>query len=638
MSNRTKDNTPKTIFKSILAGEESRPLRIYGICLSLYAVSITLYHIWVGWHGPLESMINRSVHVSLFMALIYIYPSFEMFKEKKHPLPIFLKNIVPGIIVLVMGVYYVMNVPTLEDRMVNPEKIDLIFGGLLVIIVIEAARRAMGPSLPIIVIFLLLYSLFGQYFPGDFAHRGFSLTYILAQLYLTTGGIFGILIFVMSTYIFLFLVFGTFLQESGGGEFFMDAATALTGHMVGGPAKASVIGSAFFGSLSGSSVANVVTTGSFTIPTMKKMGYSPRLAGAIEAVASTGGQFMPPIMGAAAFIMAEMVGVPYITICKVAVVPAIIYFFAAGVFIHFESKKRGFKGLPKSETPNFWAVLKKGGLFIIPLFLILGLLISGASPMKVGFYAFLSVLLISFVRKETRPSLSKLVSTFELAAKNTMPIAAIVACAGMIISLIMISGIGPKLSVLLVGLARGSLILLLVYSMIASLILGIGMTTIGVYVILAVTVIPTLIDMGVNVFAAHLFAFYFGTISYITPPVALSSIAAAGVAGSNPMKTGYTAFRIALLAFLVPYIFVYRPSFILIGDLPDILLTITTSVIGVIGFCGGIVGYLKSQIGWLNRLLLLIGGFLLIIPGYLTDIIGLCILIVVWFYEYRLRK
>jgi TRAP transporter 4TM/12TM fusion protein len=624
------------IFDSVIRSFNTKPSTLYGLSLSIFAMAITGYHIWVGWHGPLESMVNRSVHVSLFMALVFLYPSFHSLKAGKRLLGVCFENIVPGILVLVMGAYYVVNIETLDTRMVDPTNVDLVFGFLTILIVIEAGRRSIGYSLPLLVIFLILYAVYGPYFPAPFDHRGFTLSYVISQLYLTSTGLFGILVFIMSTYIFLFLIFGTFLQESGGGKFFMDAATALTGHMTGGPAKTAVVGSAFFGSLSGSSVANVVTTGSFTIPTMINMGYSPRLAGAIEAVASTGGQLMPPVMGACAFIMAEIIGVPYITICKIAVIPAILYFFAAGIFIHFESKKNGLVGLPRDQIPRLTTVLRNQGLFVFPLFLILGLLIYGASPMKVGFYAIVSIfaILVIYRRKNLKESSMSFISAFETAATNAMPVAAVVACAGMVISLIMVSGIGPKISSILVTLSGGSLFLLLLFSMIASIILGMGMTTIGVYIILAITVIPTLINMGIHPYAAHLFAFYFGSISYITPPVAIASIAAAGISGDNPMGTGYAAFRIALLAFIVPFIFVYKPSLIMVGNPLEIFATVATSVIGVVGFCAGMVGYVKRRIGWIKRACLVLGGLLLIIPGTVTDLVGFFILLSVWIHEY----
>uniref|UniRef100_UPI000740495D TRAP transporter permease n=1 Tax=Shouchella shacheensis TaxID=1649580 RepID=UPI000740495D len=433
---------------------------------------------------------------------------------------------------------------------------------------------------------------------------------------------------VSATFIFLFILFGKFLEVSGAGQFFINLAVAAMGKYRGGPAKTAIVGSSILGTISGSAVANTVTTGAFTIPLMKRTGYKNHFSGAVEAVASTGGQIVPPIMGAAAFIIASYLGMPYIDVVVAAIIPAVLYYLCLYVQVDLRAKRNHLHGLPKSELPVLWTVLKNGFLFFIPLFIIIFMLVSGFSPMRAGLFAIVAVIVVAMVKASTRLSPKQLIKALDLGARASLETAVACAAAGVIIGIISLSGIGLTFSSMIIQFAGGSLLLTLFLTMVTSIVLGMGLPTVAAYIVQVPLTIPALIELGVAPLAAHLFIFYFAIISAITPPVALAAFAAAGIAGSEPMKTGLTALRLGIAAFIVPYMFVYGPSLLLIGQPGDIVTSVATALVGILGVAAAAEGWVFRHALWYERVLLFAGSILLIQPGVWLDVLGVAMLVI----------
>src|SRR5690606_7132896 len=441
--------------------------------------------------------------------------------------------------------------------------------------------------------------------------------------YFTTEGIFGLPLGVSATFIFLFILFGAFLEKTGIGRFFIDLANAVAGFASGGPAKVAVITSALEGTVSGSSVANTVGSGSFTIPMMKRLGYRPEFAAAVEATASTGGQLMPPIMGAAAFLMAEFTGIPYIRIATAALLPAILYFTGIFIAVHYEAKRLGLKGIPRDQLPSVWSVIRERGHLFLPLVAIIVLLVQGNTPMKAAFYGIVLAVVAAMIHPSTRMSLRDIIAALEQGARAALGVVMATAAAGIIIGVITLTGLGLKLASGLVSLAQGQLFLTLFFTMIASLILGMGSPTTANYVITSTIAAPALLQLGLPVLVAHMFVFYFGILADITPPVALAAYAGAGIAGAQPMKTGVTATRIAVAAFLIPYI----PSMLFIDvTWQQILQMAITSILGMFGVAVAMGGFFRTNLTVPERILFALGGVLMIDPGLVTDLVGLILL------------
>src|SRR5512139_1563971 len=469
----------------------------------------------------------------------------------------------------------------------------MVIGAIGTLLTLEAARRIVGLPIVVIASTFLVYAYLGPYFPGFLTHRGYSVERIVSHMYFTTEGILGIPLGVSATFIFLFILFGAFLEKTGIGKLFIDIANAIAGWAAGGPAKVAVITSALEGTVSGSSVANTVGSGSFTIPMMKKLGYRPEFAGAVEASASTGGQIMPPVMGAAAFLMAEFIGIPYIDIAKAAAIPACLYF--AGIFIevHFEAKRCGLKGKAWDQIPRTWTVLKERGHLFVPLIAIIYILTEGCTPSRAALVGLVLSVVAGAIKKATRMSVPEIFNALEAGARGALGVAIACATAGIIVGVVTLTGLGLKMANGLVELAGGNLLFTLFFTMITSLILGMGVPTTANYIITSTIAAPALIQLGVHPLAAHLFVFYFGIIADITPPVALAAFAGAGIAKADPMKTGITATKLAIGAFITPYIFVYNPSMLWIdvtwyGFIQTLITSVTgMSLIGaaMIGFC-----------------------------------------------------
>jgi len=605
-----------------------RPLGIAAIIISIIAISFSAFQFYTGGFGLLLALKQRAVHLAFTLSLIFlIYPgSKKEFDKNKTKIPSF--DIILAFIGAGICLYLIVYYEEMVIRSGLPTAMDLIVGALTIILVLEGTRRVIGSALPIVVTVFLLYSYFGQIMPGFFAHRGYSLERIIEHLYSGTEGIFGIPLGVSASFVFLFILFGAVLNKTGMGKFFIDVAMALAGHTTGGPAKVAVIASGFMGSINGSSVANTVTTGSFTIPLMKSIGYRKDFAGAVEAAASTGGQILPPVMGAAAFVMAEFLGIPYIKIAAAAAIPAIIYYIAVGTMVHLEACKHGLKGLPKEQLPKLGKVLKEKGHLIIPIIGLVYLLVRGYTPLFSAFWAIVMCLIISMVKAETRLNFKGLCEAFEDGAKSALGVAAACACAGMVVGAVTLTGLGLKIANGLVMLGRGNLMLTLFFTMIASILLGMGLPTTAKYIILSIMAAPALVDLGVQPLAAHLFILYFGVIADLTPPVAVAAYAGAGISGGNSMKTGFIAVRLAVAGFMIPYLFVLDPGLLFIDStIGHTLLLIVTALAGVLALGAAAGGYLFDHTRIYERVVLMISALALLTPGLLTDSVGIVLLV-----------
>ena len=618
-----------------------------GKLVAAFAISFTVFQLYTAVFGVFDAMIQRSIHLAFGLSLIFLlYPTSKKWRRDRiHPL-----DAVLSVLGALSPLYIVVFYQALVARSGTATPLDIAFGIVGILLVLEAARRVVGVPIVVIAVLFVAYAFAGPYIPGTLGHRGADFETLVQHLYFTTEGVFGIPIGVSSTFIFLFILFGAYLEKTGLGQLFIDLANAVAGWAAGGPAKVAVLSSALMGTVSGSSVANVVGTGSFTIPMMKKLGYKPEFAGAVEATASTGGQLMPPIMGAAAFLMAEFTNIPYRRIIGAAAIPALLYYFGVWAGVHFEAKKLGLKGIPREELPKFKRIMLDRGHLIIPLIAIIYLLVAGFTPMKAALWAIILSIVASWLRKSTRISLKDIVKGLESGARGALGIIAATACAGIIIGVVTQTGLGLKLGSSLVQAAGGNLLLTLFFTMITSLVLGMGVPTTANYVITSTITAPAVIMILMQqsglpagsvipaaiILPAHMFAFYFGIIADVTPPVALAAFAGAGIAKANPMKTGFAASKLAIAAFLVPYIFVLNPQMLLFNIKPlEMLWMIATSLVGIISVAAGIGAFLKANMSWLERILFFVGGVLLVTPGLLTDAIGGGLILIGVVIQYR---
>jgi TRAP transporter 4TM/12TM fusion protein len=605
------------------------------------AIAMSLFHLYTAGFGTLLSYKQRSLHIIFAFVLGFLlYPSGKKSNKEK---PSLLDYIYILLTVVVFGYIFVFS-DTIAAKGGSATNMDLVFGLLAVLITLEVTRRAVGPELPIVAILFLIYAYFGPYMPGLLAHRGFSIERIISHMYLGLEGIMGIPLGVSATFVFMFILFGAILDKTGVGKFFIDLAYGLTGSFKSGPAMTAVVASGFMGSISGSSVANTVTTGAFTIPLMKKTGYKPYFAGAVEAASSTGGQIMPPVMGAAAFIMAEFTGIPYSKIIIAAAIPAILYYFAVGTIVHLEASKLGLKGLPREMLPSIKKLLISKGYLLVPLISVIVFLVSGNTPTLAAFKAIaISIavaIIVALVKKDKSFTFKDFLNALEAGAKGAITVACACACAGMIVGVVTLTGLGLRIAEIIVTLANGNLLLTLFFTMIASIILGMGLPTTAKYIVLATMAVPALVTLDVNLMAAHLFVLYFGVVADITPPVALAAYAGAGIAGANSMKTGLQAVKLALAAFIVPYIFAMDSHLILVesvvgGEVQFIsfiqaLPVVLSAVIGIACLAVAVEGYLIKDTNIIERLVLFLAAFLLLQPGILTDSFGIIALIAIY--------
>lgn len=611
---------------------------ILGWIVFLGLLSFSLFQLYTGIFGMLTAQLQRSIHLGFALSLIFLlFPARKKDRGVKHKPAWY--DIILAIASVVVGAYWPMMIDELVMRAGVITQVDFYIGLLAVLLVLEATRRAVGMPITIIAALFLLYAIFGQQMPGFLAHRGLSLERLIQTMFFTTEGILGTPLGVSATFIFLFLLFGSFLVKTGVGQYFNDLAVSLAGKATGGPAKVAIFSSALQGTISGSSVANVVTSGSFTIPMMKKLGYKKEFAGAVEAAASTGGQLMPPIMGAAAFLMVEFIGgVTYWEIAKAAAIPALLYFAGIWIMTHFEAKRIGLRGLTKEEMPNRKEVLKKIYL-LTPILAVIILLMSGMSVTRAALWSIVITILVSAIRKETRIGFRGMIEALVDGARTALGVAAATAAAGIIVGVVTKTGLGLKLANGLLDLAGGVLIPTLMLTMVAAIVLGMGSPTTANYVITSTIAAPAIILLGVPDLSAHLFVFYFGIIADITPPVALAAFAAAGVSGGEPIKTGVNSAKLAIAAFIIPYMFVLSPELLMIDTTWTYLIWVVfTALAGMMAIGAGVIGYWVRKLYWFERIAGIVGGLLLIYPEGASDIIGLVVFIVLVALQYVIKR
>ena len=636
-SEEMKEMTADEILRKYDQESDKRELTgIWDFIVKAICIVFAVFQIYTAAFGILDAHLQRSIHLSFGFILIFLlYPTFRSWSRSKMNW----FDVLLGIAGVVCSMYIVVFYKDLVLRAGLNTQTDFIVGLIGTVLVLEASRRVVGWPMVTVAIMFLIYALLGPYVPGLLAHRGVGFEELVGHLFFTTEGIFGIPMGVSSTFIYLFILFGAYLEVTGLGKFFVDIANAVAGWASGGPAKVAVISSALEGTVSGSSVANVVGSGSFTIPMMKKLGYSKEFAGAVEASASTGGQIMPPVMGAAAFLMAEFVGVPYVDVAKAAAIPALLYYMGVWLGVHFEAKRCGLKGIPFNELPKWKTLLMEKGHLSIPLIVIIYLLISGFTPMRAALSATVLAILSSCLRKSTRISFQDVVNGLINGSKGVLGVLIACATAGIIIGVVTKTGVGLKMGTALLDLAGGQLLPAMFFTMITSLILGMGVPTTANYVITSTIAAPALIQLGVPVLAAHMFAFYFGIIADVTPPVALAAYAGAGISGGNPMKTGVIAAKLSIAAFLVPYIFVYNPQLLLINTtFAGMAWSTCTAIVGMVGISVSMIGYGIRPTNKLQRILFFVAGLLLVDPGALTDAIGAVLLVALFGWQKMQNK
>lgn len=574
----------------------------------------------------LTAMIQRTVHLTFVLILIYLcYP----LKNKS----LRWLDYTLAVTSFITGIYIIMTYKDLVMRVGNPSTIDIILGSFLIILILEATRRITGWALVVVAGVALVYAFFGNMIPGAFGHRGYSLARVINHLYLTTEGIFGITLGVAATYLVIFILFGAFLTKSGGAAVFFDLAFAVAGWARGGPAKVACVSSGLMGMINGSPVANVATCGTFTIPLMKRLGYTGEVAGAIESVAGSGGAIMPPIMGAGAFIMAELTGISYSEIVIAAIIPAIIYYLGAFFSIDFEAVKNHLKGLPREELPKLMPVLKRGLPLFVPLFILVYLLlVVKTSPLKAAFWGVVAIVVFNQIfGGKDRMTFKTLFEALELGAKGTLVGSIACTAVGIVVGVITLTGLGLAFTNVLMELVGQWFLGLLLMTMVATIIMGMALPPAACYIVIAAMAAPALVKAGISPLVANLFIFYYTAFAPITPPVALAAYTAAGIAGSDPLKTGWTAMKFAIAGFICPFMFIYSPALLMDGTVVEIVVSFISASIGTLGFAAFAVGWLRHNLTLLSRALCFIGGVLMVKQGLTSSLIGLALILAVYF-------
>ncbi|PIC70295.1 C4-dicarboxylate ABC transporter permease [Sporosarcina sp. P16b] len=607
--------------------------------IAILAFVMAVFHLYSGGIQLFPATQQRAVHLGLAFALVFLlHPFIKKKKVLEKPKSKFglSVNIILSILSLVVGGYLTVRYLDLPMEISSPSSITIIIGVLVILLTLEVARRMLGLALPIIAVIFLIYAFIGDKLPLMIQHSGYSFEQIVTQIGLSNQGVFGIPLGVSASYIVLFVVFGAMLEKSGAGNMFLDLAMGLVGRFRGGAAKVSVVASALFGSISGSQVANVVTTGVLTIPLMKRAGYKPTYAAAVESVASTGGMILPPIMGAVAFLMADFLQVSYAEVAFAALIPAIIYFVAIFVMVDLRAAKEGLQATEVENNVDLKElILKKGHLMLPLIVLVILLMVFQMTANNAAFWAIVSVPLACLLRKETRMPFRQIIIALQEGVKLSLMVVAACSAAGIVIGVIDMTGMGLRFSSVLLELSGGNLLLLCILTMLASIIMGMGLPPVASYLVLAILAAPAMVNLGVPPIAAHLFIFYYGTLSAITPPVALASYAAAGLSDTSPMRVSLVACRLALVAFIVPYMFVFGPELLLIGSAIPIIFATITALIGVYAIAVSIEGYFKAELGIYSRLILFAGSIMLITVNVLSSFIGLSIILIVLMYEWR---
>ena len=593
----------------------------WALPLTVFAVGLSLYQIYYALFGGPPTLVHRGIHVGAILVLCFAVQRFRLRETRSTP-PWFDWLCIAGSIAIAVYLAVVFDRLTVSGG--RFETIDVVFSVICLVLVLEAARRVTGLILPILAVLFIVYDYYGRSMPGLFRHRGYDLDRIVTFMYESTEGIFSTAIGVSSTYIFLFILFGSILQKSGMGQFFNDIALALAGQARGGPAKVAVLASGFLGSINGSAIANVVTTGAFTIPMMKRVGYQRNFAGAVESAASVGGQIMPPIMGAAAFIMAETLGIPYTQIVLVAIIPAVLYYLGILIQVHLRATSQGLRGISRENLPAVMDVMKERGHLLLPLlFLLYMLFFSGTTILFAAVTTIFVTIAAAMVRKSTRMSLLDIVHALRDGALTAVSVAVACACVGIIVGVATQTGFGVKLAGTIVTIGGGLLLPTLLMTAVACIILGMGLPSIPAYIIVATMAAPALVQLDVAPLAAHLFVFYFGLFANITPPVALAAFAAAGLSGGSPMRTGFLAMRLALGGLIVPFVFVYQPELLMLdGTAADTVRAAVILLIGVALLAVAAEGHLFVPLPIWLRIVLALGAIGLVTPDYVLDLIG----------------
>jgi len=642
---------------------EAKIKRLRHFLAGTVAICWSTFQLYGAWNVTLDSLILRAAHVSFALSLAYLLnPSF-----KSKPRLSF--AIDSGLVVLGIGVglHIITDFDRLIQRVISVDEMtfwDLFFGIVAVPLILEATRRAVRSALAIVGACFAIYALTGPYLFGTLKHSAANIAEWVEYLYLTTDGIFGVPTGVSATFVFLFILFVAFLQRTRVGQFYLDVAFAVTGRARGGAAKASVVASSFFGTISGSAVANTVGTGSFTIPLIIKSGYKPYFAGAVEALSSTGGQLMPPIMGAAAFVMAELTGIPYWDICKSAAFPALLFYGAAFFMIHLEAVKTGLKGMDNEELPILMDTLKRGGHMVLPIVVLIIFLVLGYTVTKAALMSIISTVVVFVLDRRSLDALGRITRDFSKGARDgiysfgqeaasaivglgktldqgarmAVTVAVACICAGIIVGVITLSGFGLRFSGLISAFSGGYVLFALVLVAMTSIILGMGMSTTADYITVSTLAVPALYVLGVNTLSAHMFAMYFACLSMISPPVALAAYAAAGIAQTGPWRVCFTAMRLGIVAYMIPFMFAYNPALLLVGPVGEVVQACVTSVIGVVALSGATIGFFFRDMKPIERILMGGAGISMVFPGLASDYIGIPLAVVMVAWNYFTRK
>ncbi|QPC88307.1 TRAP transporter fused permease subunit [Mesorhizobium sp. NBSH29] len=661
----SQDTTGKSV-EQIKALEEKfdpevrfRPLQPATAWLTaILLFSLSLFHYYTAGFGLLREVTHRGVHMAFVLALIFLVfaatPSGQsklykssLWRPGGIPLPDWIFAIAAAAAALYVP--YVFH--DLAFRIGNPLAIDVVMGTVMIVVLLEATRRSMGWPLPIIAILVMVYAVFGRHAPGLLVHPGASWPTVVNHLYLTSQGIYGLPVGVVATYVFHFVLFGVLATRMGLGKLFIDLASAVAGRYSGGPAKVSVLSSALLGSISGSSIANTVTTGSLTIPAMVRIGYPRHFAAAVEAAASTGGQITPPVMGAAAFLMVEFLGIPYTDILLAAMVPASMHFFGVLMQVHFEAKRQGLRGLSPEELPKAWQVLKQDWPVLAPLFILIAVLLNGNTPYLAAFWGITACMVIGVLNPRNRLMPRDIFDAFVTGAKYALAVGAAAATVGIVIGVVTLTGVSFKVSYIVtstaatwassiqpfipfdvMSMANLTLLFTLILTALVCILMGCGIPTTANYLIMVTVAAPILVLLGVEPLVAHFFVFYYGVLADITPPVALAAYAAAGIANANPFKAGNTAFRLGIGKILVPFVFVFSPSMLLVVkdfSWASFVLATGGTVVGITALSAAFSAWMFGHIGWIGRTILILAAMLLVAPELYTTLIGLSAVVIV---------
>lgn len=597
------------------------------LIVNLIALTFALFYLYTCAFGIISMELHRGGYLLFSLLLCFLlYPARKGLNKDKNYVSL-LDWILWVLTIVVIGCW-IINYPSYAYRIGNPTIIDVLMGIILIGLSLEVARRVIGYILPILAILFLLYAYFGPFVPGILGHYGFKISRIVEYTAVGMGGIYGVVVNTYATYIFPFIIFASFFQAAGGGSAIEEISCAIAGATRGGPAKIAVISSGLIGSVTGSSAANAVITGSYTIPLMKRLGYKSHIAAGVEAAASTGGQFMPPIMGAAAFLIAAFTETPYIDIIKISVIPAILYFLGVGMMVHFVAVREGLKGLPKEQIPNLKTTLFKKGYLLLPIVMVLVFLIRGYSVQFSAFIAIFFTIILSYFQTDTRMSFRKIINALISGAKNSLVVGSTAGVIGIMIGVIAMTGLGIKFSSLIISLSKGVLPLTIFFVAITSYIMGMGVTITASYILISVLAAPALMELGVPLITSHLVVFWLCQTGGVTPPVALVAFAASSIARCNPYRAGFSAVKLASPLFIMPFLFVYTPI-LLNGPLLDVIETVISAIIGIIAFAGMMQGCWIKRTNILERVLLGFATFCLLIPNIISDLVGVILLIIV---------